>query len=339
MGTRARPRPLTLTPELASGNRISHVPFSTLVKRPTDFIEGKYIPDGVVVKDPHNMWRDHIRDWCDHIRKRQREDGVHNAFKFHRYLDGKDMKGAEYGRRADKEKAATRAATRTAQQRERRAAVAQEKRANHQAGRAGQVSRVEAGPPGAGAINNAAEDRADAVPGTVDYANIDPALRPMAATQLAPPVDGIPSLRPIPATPLTPPMHGIPSPRRTPEESDNYIVVSFVEMGILRQHGYKDVPALNGPSQGNPTYSVPASARQLLDSLIEFSPPAGILPTSSRPSASETDVLPSAINPATASQTDPGRRRSQRNRGPGLAQDKSKPTGSSRGVRGTRKRG
>lgn len=227
---------LTVTQELASGHRKSRVPFTGVTTNPLEFIEEKYIPAGVVLKDPRNMTKAHIADFCDHIRERQDVYGMKQAFMFRQYDDGQGMRNAEYGRRADQEKAAERAA----KQRERRAAQTKQKQNQKGKGRA-----IPAAVAGIMLLSSQTQGQAQAE--TSSLANIDPSLRPSRSDRLI-----VPS-------------HGLPSPRSTPAEGEPDLVVGFPEMQILNGHGYASIQPINGPNQGPPMYRVPAAAQRILD--------------------------------------------------------------------------
>lgn len=250
------------------------------------------------------MLKEHIVDFCKNIRNRQIQYGPQDAFRFRQYSDGKAMFSAEYGRRADEERAATRAG----KQRDRRAAIAK-----------GQGSRKRK--PG-GVTVAAPED--EQIYDDPAFSNIDPNLRPL----------------PSPASTL--PGHGIPSPRHTPPEPERYVTVGFSEMERLKRHGYTGIPAINGPNDGPPMYSVPATARRFLDSPDDFSPPSGILPTAGRSPDTDTDLLPTHRTPVSGQEKDPGPRRSQRSRtttGAGKGKGKDTTMSSSKGGRKTKNRG
>lgn len=279
------PCPLIAYIGLASGHTKSQVPFTDLSKSPMEFIDTEYIPEGVIFKDPRNMLKQHIVDFCDNIRRRQIQYGTQEAFRFRKYYDGRGMSNAEYGRRADHDKAATLAA----KQRERRAAMSKSKGSSKKKGKNVRVAAAAAESTNSGEVLNQNQaERAD------DFSNIDP------------------SLLPLPSPPSILLGHGIPSPRSTPPEPERYVMVGFSEMERLKRHGYTGIPAINGPNQGPPMYSIPATVRRLLDSPDKFSPPSGILPVPGRLPDSDNDLLPTNLGPAVAGENNAGPRRSQR---------------------------
>jgi hypothetical protein len=94
---------------LASGQRRSHVPFGSLKDSSDDFIDDRYVPEDFIWKDPRNMTKATILRLFEHIRMRQERYGPENAFRFRQYCNGGGMVIAEYGTRANDEKAADRA--------------------------------------------------------------------------------------------------------------------------------------------------------------------------------------------------------------------------------------
>ena len=70
---------------LASGQRKRRVPFALLSEHQHEFIERKYHPRGLELKDPHNMMKDDLLGLCNHIRKRQEDHGVADTFRFVQY--------------------------------------------------------------------------------------------------------------------------------------------------------------------------------------------------------------------------------------------------------------
>jgi hypothetical protein len=96
---------------VASGFTRKHVPFALLNRQQNQFIDPKYHPRRMQFKDPQNMTKDDLVALCKHICKRQEEHGVAAAFRFIGYYNGTEMVGAEYGTRADDDRAAIRART------------------------------------------------------------------------------------------------------------------------------------------------------------------------------------------------------------------------------------
>ena len=93
---------------LASGQKKKHVPFSILMDNTNEFIEAKYLPRSMTLRDPHNMTKAQLLDLMAHVQDREDKHGVNEAFRFRRYHNGMEMAPAEYGRHADEERAAVR---------------------------------------------------------------------------------------------------------------------------------------------------------------------------------------------------------------------------------------
>jgi hypothetical protein len=114
--------------ELASGNKKKHVPFSYLISRSEALIDKDYFPSGFIWKDPWNLSKEAIQDLLNHIRSRQEQYGPDEGFKFHSYLNGKDVVEAQYGRNGNTEKAAARNKKQQMTQKKKREDVAKGKK-------------------------------------------------------------------------------------------------------------------------------------------------------------------------------------------------------------------
>lgn len=132
------PRHCLIDTELASGGLKSRVPYGLLNKSPRSFIDRKYYPRKFEFKDPRNIGKDEINDFCQHVYERQQAHGTTDAFRFQKFHDGKDMRQADYGHELREARTAA-AATR---QNKSRALTKQGKKDKR--GNAGLVERQEA---------------------------------------------------------------------------------------------------------------------------------------------------------------------------------------------------
>ena len=66
--------------ELASGHKKSHVPYQHLIEHLTSYLQQKYYPTNFQFKDPQNMTKSDIIQFCRHVYNCQEMDGVENAF-------------------------------------------------------------------------------------------------------------------------------------------------------------------------------------------------------------------------------------------------------------------
>lgn len=71
--------------ELASGSYSEHVPFGSLKNNRGKFIDDEYWMHDITIADPHNMRKQDIQTFLDHVKQRQHVQGPHNAFRFRAY--------------------------------------------------------------------------------------------------------------------------------------------------------------------------------------------------------------------------------------------------------------
>lgn len=84
---------------MASGVKDRQAPFTRIAQKQRDFIENKYIPRGLTLKDPRSMRRDEMITFLKHIGNRQLSHGIKDAFKFKAVLSSRkkgDIGGAKY---------------------------------------------------------------------------------------------------------------------------------------------------------------------------------------------------------------------------------------------------
>lgn len=225
--------------ELASGCRKDRVPFSTVQANVRQFIDPKYHPKDFKFEDPRNIKKDIIIKFCCHVRERQEKHGVSEAFRFLRYQNGKERAPAEYGVRAEEERAAVKA-QKQKQIREARVIAQKDRAANKRGKQKGPNRNSTPEPcgthgPGTGVI--------DGNPVMV----IDPALL----------LTGDDSPNPINGTRVG---HAM-----VPGVMPEMVLIGANEMQKLHSTGYPSTIPVNGPGDGPPMYAVPASAQRILD--------------------------------------------------------------------------
>jgi hypothetical protein len=93
---------LTLT-ELASGGHSDHVPFGRIKSDRSAFINDEYLPCNICITDPHNMKKQEIQDFLDHVQKRQVKYGAEMAFRFRAYQRRQALHPAIYVERGQHE--------------------------------------------------------------------------------------------------------------------------------------------------------------------------------------------------------------------------------------------
>ena len=81
---------------LASGRAAAATPYNTIAKDTPAFIPASYLPKGFKFRDPHNMRKDEILEFWNHIQKRQVDIGITDAFRFSHYSKGNDRCPAIY---------------------------------------------------------------------------------------------------------------------------------------------------------------------------------------------------------------------------------------------------
>lgn len=227
---------------MASGGRTSRVPYGQLADNPRQFILAKYCPRQFVFKDPRNIPKDEIIKFCAHVRVRQDDKGVENAFRFLKYWDGKNMVEAVYGTSVSDERAAANAL----KAKEARAAGKRTKKSKGKKRQEPRVDRMEGveadgvsarEEPTTGPSNTRPQVTNNRPQVTSDNSNIDPMLLLESRAMTG-------------SVPLAMPA--------------GTVIVNETEMQLLRPLGYQTLQSLNGPQEGFPLYKVPAAALQRL---------------------------------------------------------------------------
>ena len=235
--------------ELASGHKKDRVPFATLHANMRQFIDPKYHPKDFTFGDPRNIKKDVILNFCQHVRSRQEEHGVPEAFRFLRYQNGKDRVVAEYGTRADEERAAAKAlkqkdARAVAKKRRQGNVKGKQKATNNQPVGQGESSEPIGDMPSDSGTSNLPQkhpNRENESPTVTGMCVIDPALLGyMQAEALGSTLGTV----------------STPGP----------LLIDELDMERLKAIGHPASIPVNGPNDGPPMYSVPASAWALLES-------------------------------------------------------------------------
>jgi hypothetical protein len=229
-------------PELASGHSKNHIPFSHLETNLNLYLESRYLPRRMVVKDPRNMIKADIQAFCDHVRERQDKHGVAEAFVFKGYHDGTQVVPSQYRRRFDKEKAAERARKQTrSRQSDKRAKL-------------DKASKI------------ALKGKQKETLSVIDPAAVDPGLAHPISSVLAHAVSTLSVIDPALAAgdpAMADPMSSVPAHAETP--GTETVMVSDSIMRNLVNAGHHPMQPFNGPQDGLPMYYVHASALQLLE--------------------------------------------------------------------------
>jgi hypothetical protein len=175
------------------------------------------------------MNKDAILSLCNHIRNRQEDYGPAEGFKFCAYFDGKKMVKAEYGRKADDEKAAARGKAKQAARKEKR-----QKQKEMQKGK--EMS-----------THPNVDDNALEANDTPFVLQIDPRLLGVSGGE---------------STNDSTTMFQAPF-----SHSETGKIIDEFEMQKLKAIGYPSTIPVNGPNDGPPRYYVDAAALQLLSTI------------------------------------------------------------------------
>jgi len=228
--------------------RKSHVPFTKLINKPDDFIDKCYYPKGFQWKDPRNMNKKSILDFCEFIIDRQDAEGVQDAFRFRQYENGDTMERSKYGRSDGYDKATERAKKQTQTRRKTPRARNKPKQAQTEYETQGSARRSQ--------IDSSAE----------------------RYTQLSAAADGIMG-RNIPNN-LTSFDEGCIDPSlRNDDPNPVTTIIDDRQMRMLRDIGYPVIHPSNGPNDGPPLYTIPSEDLNLLNHNI----PHPNSPTVTRP--------------------------------------------------------
>jgi hypothetical protein len=177
-----------------------------------------------------------IVEICEHIRKRQKRYGAEDAFRFHKFHNGKELARAIYGRNKEDEVAADRAN----KQKDARKKSSKQQRSQKQKDAGNQKGKEKEG---AGA-NQTGVGGSEGNTGHVippEDSNIDPSLRDLS-DQLRQSSDQ-------------------PS-NEQPNMDDPKIIVNEDQMRYLLTKGYPPAIPINGPNDGPPLYLFPSSAKK-----------------------------------------------------------------------------
>lgn len=189
------------------------------------------------------MSKDAIHLLSNHIRERQNELGPEEGFRFKAYFDGKKMLKADYGTRADEDKAAARSKKRKV---ERGKGKSKGKQKTNQTS----------------AINHPPETSRNIHTFASYEPQIDPAL--LGGNVAARNNPAIP-----PATTTLDTENNNPAATRDlqPDGIDDGGYIGDAEMQLLIANGYSNAIPINGPSDGLPKYHVNTAALHFLQTL------------------------------------------------------------------------
>lgn len=87
---------MTFGTELATGGKASHPPYNEIGIRQPTFIENKYLPRGMKIRQARNLKQEEIALIFEHIGWRQEKYGAENAFRFKSILRNKETLSAMY---------------------------------------------------------------------------------------------------------------------------------------------------------------------------------------------------------------------------------------------------
>lgn len=82
--------------DLATGGKSSHLPYADIEQRQTAFIETKYIPATIKIRQPRNMTKPVIQELFQHLSRRQEMDGPDRTLIFKSVKLGKKTSPPQY---------------------------------------------------------------------------------------------------------------------------------------------------------------------------------------------------------------------------------------------------
>jgi hypothetical protein len=206
------------------------------------------------------MTKGDIYAFCQHVRKRQDENGTADAFRFSKYHNGKEMVNADYGTRMGEQRAAARAS----EARKGRELTKKKKEANKGKQRqlTSDVEEEERDP---------APVRRGRTPSNISqeadiFHRIDPALLAMDQTC----TDQQEQRHATVAINIVGPDDENAAVKNraagTEGAAGPSIVITQRQMEILTTHGHQTLLPLNGPNEGPPLYQVHSTATEVLSS-------------------------------------------------------------------------
>ena len=87
---------LTIWTDLATGGKSSHLPYGDIEQRQATFIESKYLPRNVKIRQPRNLLKVAIVEIFGHLVKRQEIEGADATFRFKSIKNGNRIVRAQY---------------------------------------------------------------------------------------------------------------------------------------------------------------------------------------------------------------------------------------------------
>ena len=206
-------------------------------------VDSDYSPSGFVWKDPRNLSKEAIQDLLNHIRCRQERYGPNEGFRFHSYVNAKEIVEAQYGINANTQKAAERNKKQQSSRKKNRENVG---KALSQRKKKGKKS------PCPGAVGGSAKDtaEADVTAGAAVNANVTVANE--CRTPFIPQID--PALLGNDTIPI------IPVTNDTQQSQDSGGYTDDIGMQLLIANGFPNTIPVNGPQDGPPRYFVSSAA-------------------------------------------------------------------------------
>ena len=223
------------------------------------FVDPKYYPKGFTFEDPRNIRKETILNFCRHVKARQDSFGISDGFRFLRYQDGKERILADYGTRADEERAVNRATNK----RSARNAVASQGNTRPTAKSKGK--QRDPGPE----VPSGSENQQGLRGPDPDTNFPDPATDlPDPETSLPNP-NNVPHRREYPHV-IDPALideenQSRAGPSTEAQDDSEHILITGMEMQVLKGLGHPAIIPVNGPGDGLPMYSVPRTFREILD--------------------------------------------------------------------------
>ena len=86
---------------LASGNIATAMPYATIARNLLAFILAEYLLEGVKFRDPHNMRKDEILQFLQHIKRHVENFGIARTFRFSHYMSSNQLSAALYPNAGD----------------------------------------------------------------------------------------------------------------------------------------------------------------------------------------------------------------------------------------------
>lgn len=223
-------------------------------------IDDKYAPSGFVWKDPRNLTKEAIQDLLNHIRSRQEQYGPDEGFKFHSYLNGKEIVEAQYGTNAETHKAAVRNKKQQTSRKKIRDDIGKGKKKGKRSACPAVVPGVTVVVPGVTAIAPGGTVNVPCGTAIVSGGTAVDEIPSPYEPQIDPALLGNDGLTSIAQNTLT-------NDSQHHQESGGYIDDNGMQ--VLIANGFPNTIPVNGPQDGPPKYFVSAAAITFLSNYNE----------------------------------------------------------------------